>query len=422
MYGKLKSRFVQFVSLLLLVSVSGCQSFKEVTISSDPGGATIYLNGAQTGVTPLEKKLRFDGRGDCYRVLARKEGYQDKQDEICCEPKSKTNYNLKLEKIETVSIELVSFEPEQTEEGVRLVIKRRPTLAYLETIERSPNAKSVTRVTNNEDDTLKMGGPILSPVEDVLVYEVIVKETDGSSYSNIWKTVVGSFGKTRVTYGKWLDSFPSFTGDGQHLVFSSNRTRKNPTLWRIRVTGGGGITNITNTLAEDYSPSVSPDGNTIAYTSNLPEADEPQIWTINADGSLPTQLREGRDPKISPDGKEILFVRSDKMTDAKQIWVMNLSGGEETQLTQNTDFDALNPQWSADGEWIAYCCNQGVDSKKRPNFDIWVMTADGSKKTQLTTNGSWDDHPCWDHSGKFIYFRSNRGGAWNIWRFEPVLP
>ena len=58
---------------------------------------------------------------------------------------------------------------------------------------------------------------------------------------------------------------------------------------------------------------------------------------------------------------------------------------------------------------------------KEPNNDIWIMRADGSQKTQLTTNGSDDVGPCWDRAGKFIYFLSNRGDAWNIWRFEPVL-
>src|SRR5207249_2640612 len=62
--------------------------------------------------------------------------------------------------------------------------------------------------------------------------------------------------------------------------------------------------------------------------------------------------------------------------------------------------------------------NEGRDSKGRRNYDIWLMAADGSSRTQLTTNGSWDDAPCWDHKGEFIYFRSNRGGAWNIWRLK----
>jgi len=50
-----------------------------------------------------------------------------------------------------------------------------------------------------------------------------------------------------------------------------------------------------------------------------------------------------------------------------------------------------------------------------------MMNADGSAPTQLTTNGSRDDSPCFDREGKKIYFRSNRGGNWNVWSFEPAI-
>ena len=70
---------------------------------------------------------------------------------------------------------------------------------------------------------------------------------------------------------------------------------------------------------------------------------------------------------------------------------------------------------------MVYASNEGVDASGKRNFDIWMMDADGTNKTQLTTNGSHDDWPCWDREGRTIYFRSNRGGMWNVWRFEPVV-
>ncbi|MBD3217278.1 MAG: DUF5050 domain-containing protein, partial [candidate division Zixibacteria bacterium] len=277
-------------------------------------------------------------------------------------------------------------------------------------------------VTENEDPGYQIGPPIISPTDDVLVYRVLIEEEGGSSYSNILKQKIGSSGKTLVTYGKWLDLFPSFTPNGKYLLFSSGRSQANPTLWRISVEGGAGITRITGTLAEDYSPCVSPNGEIISYASNLPRAEEPQIWTIGMNGTLPTQLREGETPQISPDGKKILFVRRDRLSKKRQIWMMNVDGTSETQLTQNNEYDAIDPRWSPDGNWIIYSSDEGYDSHKRRNFDIWLMTSDGSRKTQLTTNGSRDDSPCWDRTGKYVYLRSNRGGAWNIWRFEPILP
>lgn len=408
------------ILMVVMVTVlSGCATTKMVTITSEPTGAVLYLNGVESGITPFKKELSFDKTKEIIAV-AKKEGFKDGSVQISYEPGEQKEYHIALEKTEAVSIELVSFEPQPTPQGVKLAVIRKPTLAYLEVIERSPNVAAVTRVTNNEDRGIQIGPPVLS-FTNVLAYWEYIEEQKGSWYSNIYKMTVGSFAKTRLTYGKWRDLFPAFTPNGQYLVFSSNRTSPNSTLWRIKVEGAGGITKITNTQAEDFSPSVSPDGKLIAYGSNPPGAEESQIWIIPMDGSLTTQLREGQGPQFSPGGKKILFVRRDKLTKRYQLWLMVVDGTEETQLTQNTDYDVIDAKWSLDGKYIVYASDEGRDSRNQQNFDIWMMNVDGSGKTQLTTNGSRDDSPSWDHTGEHIYFRSNRGGAWNIWRFRPLL-
>ena len=331
---------------------------------------------------------------------------------------------------ETTRVKLVEPVPVTTEQGVKLETRARKTLAYLEVIERSPNVKSVTRVTENEDKDITIGPPILSPTEDIMVYWempiTIIIDPSGnarlSRYSNICKQNIGSHAKTRMTFGNRTDLFPAFSPDGTTLLFSSNRTGPNPTLWRIALTGGGGITKITNTMAEDYEPCVSPDKTFIVYASNPPGADEPQIWKVDYNGLLPTQLRVGRSPDLSPDGKKILFIRVDSDSGKEQLWMMDTDGTGETQLTNNTEYNIESARWSPNGEKIIFASNEGVDSRKRQNYDIWIMDADGTNRTQLTTNGSRDDSPHWDRNGHFVYFRSNRGGEWNIWRFEPVIP
>jgi Tol biopolymer transport system component len=330
---------------------------------------------------------------------------------------------------QTVTIKLVEPKVVATEEGVKLETQQEQTLAYKEVIERSPNVKSVTRVTENEDENIVIGSPILSPTEDVLVYcEIpirVVKDANSgaklSSHSDIYKQPVGAPAKTRITYGERTDSDPAFSSDGKCIVFSSDRIGLNPTLWRVNLAGGGGITKITGTLAGDYAPCVSPDNSFIVYVSKPPGIDESQIWTVGYNGLLPTQLREGISPQVSPDGKKILFIRIDNDSKKKQVWLMSIDGSEETQLTSNTDFNVDHARWSPDGKKIVYTSDEGVDSRKKHNFDIWMMNSNGTNKTQLTTNGSHDDGTCWDRNGKFIYFRSNRGGVWNIWRFEPII-
>lgn len=405
----------------MVIVIAGCVTSKTVHVKSKPYGATVFLNGQQAGITPYVKELYFKEPNSKFEVTLRKEGYEDATEQIFYRPTEKTDYTISLRKKEAVTIELVSVEPTKTARGVKLEMVRKPTLAYLEVIERSPNVAAVTKVTSNEDKGISIGAPVISPTDDVVLFGEFVQEEQGRTYCNIQKQKIGASAKTRLTYGKYLDLFPAFTPNGNRVVFSSNRASRNPTLWIIKSDGPGGISRLTNTQAEDFSPSVSPDGKFVVFASNPPEAEESQVWTVPINATLLTQLREGESPQISPDGKQILFVRRDKITKMRQLWLMSVEGAGETQLTQNMDFETIDPRWSPDGKWIVYASNEGRDSQQNRNLDIWLMAADGSQQTQLTTNGSVDDSPCWDAKGEHIYFRSNRGGAWNIWRFKPVL-
>jgi TolB protein len=92
---------------------------------------------------------------------------------------------------------------------------------------------------------------------------------------------------------------------------------------------------------------------------------------------------------------------------------MNVDGSEETVLTEDT-YNSIHPRFSPDGQWIVYVSDQAG------NKDIRVMKVDGSCKTQLTTNPSTDTYPVWG-SDVYIYFVSNRGFTWGIWRLKPNL-
>jgi Tol biopolymer transport system component len=60
--------------------------------------------------------------------------------------------------------------------------------------------------------------------------------------------------------------------------------------------------------------------------------------------------------------------------------------------------------------------NRIVDQRTH-DPDIWIVDLSHTDKPeQVTTNGSIDDSPVWDPSGNFIYFISNRGGQWGIWK------
>jgi Tol biopolymer transport system component len=186
----------------------------------------------------------------------------------------------------------------------------------------------------------------------------------------------------------------------------------------VKTDGAGGITRITQSEAADRSPSIGSNGDLIYYASKPFNSETWQIWRVNSNGALPTQLKEGRWPQVSTDGSRILYCAQDREINKWKIWMMNADGTGETQLTMDTECDDLHPSWSLDGTWIVYASDIGKDSNGKRNFDIWRMRADGGEKTQLTTNGSTDMLPEFSPDGRYIYFLSNRGFYWDIWRME----
>jgi Tol biopolymer transport system component len=110
---------------------------------------------------------------------------------------------------------------------------------------------------------------------------------------------------------------------------------------------GTGLQQVVQPDLGALSARWSPRGDTIAFTSghlgllHTPAGKEligqPQIWTVNSDGSGLAQLTGGRDgsvsvtPVWSPDGRELLYQR--KLAGAVTLWIMNADGTGQRQLT-----------------------------------------------------------------------------------------
>ncbi|MBD3222972.1 PDZ domain-containing protein [bacterium] len=94
-------------------------------------------------------------------------------------------------------------------------------------------------------------------------------------------------------------------------------------------------------------PAISPDGQTIVFTS------QGDLWTVPADGGLARRLTAhpayDRDPVFSPDGERLAFASDREGSD--DVYVMPAIGGRPERLTFAPSTD--RPQaWSADGEEI----------------------------------------------------------------------
>jgi dipeptidyl aminopeptidase/acylaminoacyl peptidase len=118
---------------------------------------------------------------------------------------------------------------------------------------------------------------------------------------------------------------------------------------------------------------------------------------------LMMKVRTVGDVQPSPDGKRVVFtVRRAVMTGDKSeylthIHLANIDGSDEFQLTQG-EKSATNPQWSPDGEWIAFTSARSG----KPN--LFVIRVRGGEAEQLTTVETAVSRFKWSPDGKQIAY------------------
>ena len=169
-------------------------------------------------------------------------------------------------------------------------------------------------------------------------------------------------------------------------------------------TCGGAVTDeprqlITSTNAED--PAWSPDCSQLVYTQ------DGSLWTMNNDGTDQQQLQPAAGAHLysaawSPDGTQIVYVRGYQGVDhwIAHIWTVNADGTGPTQLSTGALVDA-SPRWSPDGELIVF--DRFDDSGKQ----VTRMTRTGTDVEVLTTVGAWNFGPVYSPDGTQLAYVAN---------------
>jgi Tol biopolymer transport system component len=161
---------------------------------------------------------------------------------------------------------------------------------------------------------------------------------------------------------------------------------------------GTGLTYLTFGLATDIAPAWSPDGKSIAFTSD--RSGVFAIHTMRADGS---DVRQVTFPSVgdgwptwSPNGKQIAFSRSFGNNGA--IFTVNVDGSGLRQVTSAGL--SLTPAWSPDGSEIAFTGPNGSQYTS-----IYAVHPDGSGLRRVTRKAAVrDGGPNWSPDGSKILF------------------
>jgi len=175
----------------------------------------------------------------------------------------------------------------------------------------------------------------------------------GPSGANIFSMNADGSNQVNLTPGPLGAGEFSWSPDGSKIVYQSQafsvNTGFNDEIFVMNADGSS-KTKLTNNInrvlgAIDY-PVWSPDGSKI-YFKGSQGGNNGDIFSMNADGSNQTNLTQTTSfessPSISPDGLKIYF--TSERNSNMDIYVRNSDGSNEVNLTQNPAYDA-QPNWS----------------------------------------------------------------------------
>ena len=238
----------------------------------------------------------------------------------------------------------------------------------------------------------------------------LVFDSDRADDLDLYLLEIGSTEPVRLTTEEGSDRVGRLTPDGTAVLFATDRGRgpDSPTglrsydLYRLELDTGE-QTHLLGSRTYNSSPTLSPDGSTLAFNSDASGASH--IYLAGPDASSPQQVTDenaaNSGPDWSPDGTQIIY--STYVDDNRDIWIMNADGSDRRPLIEGPA-NELSGAWSPDGAQIAF------HSDREGSRDIFLFDVASGEITQLTSGPADDGYPTWSPDGRYIAFDSDRDG------------
>lgn len=224
---------------------------------------------------------------------------------------------------------------------------------------------------------------------------------------------------------EWM-RYPSISPDGNTIAFTYKGD-----IYSVPANGGE-ATRLTFHTGQDYMPVWSPDGKTIAFASE--RYGNFDIYKMDAKGGAATRLTfhsADEEPyTFSSDGKEVYFKahRQDLATHRQyptsrqaELYAVPVTGGRVDQVfTVPAEYVQVNKA----GNTLLYHDNKGYEDQWRKHHqsaiarDIWSYDVKSGKHTKLTEFYGEDRNPVFSPDEKWMYYLSEESGTFNVWKAE----
>jgi Tol biopolymer transport system component/imidazolonepropionase-like amidohydrolase len=215
----------------------------------------------------------------------------------------------------------------------------------------------------------------------------------------------------QTSEGTWMSV--DISPDGKTLVFDLLGD-----IYSMPVTGGQATALSTGPAYDDH-PRFSPDGRTIAFSSDRNGLEN--VWLMDADGKNPRVLTDGKDAFVrsaawATDGKYLIARKEDAKhahIPPQELWMYSIYGGSGIKLISSDDVNnSSGPVASPDGRYIYFSARQ-VRFDYEPNLSggLWqIMRYDREtgETAALTEGFGGAVRPAISHDGQTLIFISRR--------------
>jgi Tol biopolymer transport system component len=255
----------------------------------------------------------------------------------------------------------------------------------------------------------------LSPDGEHVVYALqwVDQETE-KKYANLWIVPTAGGAPRQFTVGEHVDGMPRWSPDGKQIVFLSNRDdEKQPQLYRIAVDGGEAQP-LTDLQGQIKSFEWSPSGDRLVLQFRKKDEEAIEREQDERKKELGIVYRHIDRLIYSLDGAGF------NPKERWHLWTVDAATGEATQLTDSDVYDAHDPTWSPDGEWIAFRSNRTDDPDLNPDaVDLYVIPASGGEVREIPTPIGGKRLPSFSPDGQYLAYIGREGeGDW--WKNDDV--
>ncbi len=231
-----------------------------------------------------------------------------------------------------------------------------------------------------------------------------------------------------------LNISPSVSPDGQYVAYLSERDVFSINLFIADATTGKTIRRLQATSTNPHFDNIryinsagswAPDGRKFVFITFVQGDNELAIWDLDS-GVIERRIRvEGvsalSNPAWSPDGDRIAFSGIDG--GISDLYVYSLSSGSVRQITADRYAD-LHPAWSPDGATIAVVSDRGPDgsdfdalSYAKPRLSL-IDVETGEYQTVRPFDRGKHTNPQFSPDGRSLFFIADRDGFSDVYRLN----